>query len=70
MPFINVKQLAGRSEEQTAEIVRALTEAYAGVTGVDPEKIWVAVEEIPATHWSIAGETFAEKKAKAAADAQ
>ncbi|MEV4615163.1 4-oxalocrotonate tautomerase family protein [Kitasatospora sp. NPDC049258] len=68
MPFINVKQLSGRSEEQNAQIVRALTEAYAGITGVDPEKIWVAVEEIPPTHWSIAGETFAAKKAKAAAE--
>ncbi|WP_371498515.1 4-oxalocrotonate tautomerase family protein [Kitasatospora sp. NBC_00374] len=66
MPFINVKQLSGRSDEQNAEIVRALTEAYATVTGVDPEKIWVAVEEVPATHWSAGGETFAARKAKAA----
>ncbi|MEU9127409.1 4-oxalocrotonate tautomerase family protein [Kitasatospora sp. NPDC048540] len=64
MPFINVKQLSGRTDEQNAEITRALTEAYARVTGVDPEKIWVAVEEIPPTHWSAGGETFAVRKAK------
>ncbi len=63
MPFINVKQLAGRSEEQIAEITRELTATYARITGVNPDNIWVAVEEIPARNWSAGGVTFAEKKA-------
>ncbi|MFJ1708682.1 4-oxalocrotonate tautomerase family protein [Kitasatospora sp. NPDC088346] len=68
MPFINVKQLSGRSDEQNAEIARALTETYARITGVDPQNIWVAVEEVPATHWTAGGETFAARRAKAAAE--
>ncbi|MFB7666589.1 2-hydroxymuconate tautomerase [Kitasatospora sp. NPDC056138] len=60
MPFINVKQLAGRTEEQKAEIARELTEAYARITGVKPENIWVAIEELPRENWAIAGTTFAE----------
>ncbi|MFI5528709.1 4-oxalocrotonate tautomerase family protein [Kitasatospora sp. NPDC051853] len=64
MPFINVKQLSGRSEGQRAEIARELTATYARITGVSPENIWVAIEEIPAENWSSAGETFAAKRAK------
>ncbi|WP_431679857.1 tautomerase family protein [Kitasatospora sp. KL5] len=67
MPFINVKQLAGRTEEQRAEIARELTATYARITGVDPSNIWVAIEELPAENWSAGGETFAAKRARAAA---
>ncbi|GAA2249138.1 MULTISPECIES: tautomerase family protein [Kitasatospora] len=65
MPFINVKQLAGRTEEQKAEIARELTEAYARATGVQPESIWVAIEEVPRENWAIAGATFAERDRRA-----
>ncbi|MDH6128990.1 4-oxalocrotonate tautomerase family protein [Kitasatospora sp. GP82] len=65
MPFISVKQLAGRTEEQRAEIARELTETYARVTGVKPENIWVAIEEVPTENWAIAGVTFAEKARRA-----
>ncbi|GAA5006964.1 4-oxalocrotonate tautomerase family protein [Kitasatospora paranensis] len=67
MPFINVKQLAGRTEEQRAEIARELTAAYARVTGVDPGVIWVAIDEVPLENWSLAGETYAAKRDRAAA---
>lgn len=67
MPFINVKQLAGRTDEQKAEITRELTATYARITGVNPENIWVAIEEIPAQNWSAAGVTFAEKARNAQA---
>jgi 4-oxalocrotonate tautomerase len=60
MPFINVKQLAGRSEEQKARIARELTETYARITGVKPENIWVAIEEVPRENWAMAGTTVAE----------
>ncbi|WP_030271422.1 tautomerase family protein [Streptomyces sp. NRRL B-24484] len=66
MPLITVKQLAGRSPEQRAEIARELTAAYARATGMDPEKVWVVVEEIPAENWAAGGETFAAKQARAA----
>ncbi|MER5639772.1 4-oxalocrotonate tautomerase family protein [Kitasatospora sp. NPDC002227] len=65
MPFINVKQLSGRTDEQNAAITRELTAAYARITGVAAENIWVAIEEIPATHWSSGGVTFAAKRAAA-----
>ncbi|WP_441250884.1 tautomerase family protein [Kitasatospora sp. McL0602] len=66
MPFINVKQLSGRTDEQNAEISRELTATYARVTGVKPENIWVAIEEIPAKNWSAGGVTFAAKAELAA----
>ncbi|KJK58522.1 2-hydroxymuconate tautomerase [Saccharothrix sp. ST-888] len=65
MPFINVKQLAGRTEEQKAEIARELTEAYARITGVKPENIWVAIEELPRENWAIGGTTIAERDRRA-----
>ncbi|MFD9124632.1 4-oxalocrotonate tautomerase family protein [Kitasatospora sp. NPDC059571] len=67
MPFINVKQLAGRTPEQRAEIARELTAAYTRVTGVDPAAVWVLIEELPAENWAAGGETYAAKRAAAAA---
>ncbi|GJF32373.1 hypothetical protein KNE206_50730 [Kitasatospora sp. NE20-6] len=66
MPFITVKQLAGRTEEQRAEIARALTDAYARATGLAADKIWVAIEEVPAENWAIGGETLAARARTAA----
>ena len=64
MPFITVKQLVGRSEEERAEIARELTAAYARATGLAPEKVWVVIEEIPDGNWAIAGESMAARKAR------
>ncbi|WP_280718296.1 4-oxalocrotonate tautomerase family protein [Kitasatospora sp. MAP5-34] len=70
MPFINVKQLAGRTDEQKAELTRELTATYARITGVTPANIWVAIEEIPAENWSAGGVTFAERAAAKARSAE
>ncbi|GAA1089143.1 4-oxalocrotonate tautomerase [Kitasatospora gansuensis] len=63
MPFINVKQLAGRTVEQRAEIARELTETYVRITGVSPAAVTVVIEEIPLENWAAGGETYAAKRA-------
>ncbi|MGW1836534.1 tautomerase family protein [Streptomyces sp. BBFR2] len=63
MPFIQVKQTPGKTAEQKAELVRALTDAYLSVNGGNRETVWVAIQEIAADSWSIGGQTLAERRA-------
>ncbi|GAA3161280.1 MULTISPECIES: tautomerase family protein [Streptomyces] len=63
MPLIQVQQTPGKTAEQKAELVRALTDAYVSATGGKRESVWVTVQEIGADSWSIAGETLAARAA-------
>ncbi|MDF9816416.1 4-oxalocrotonate tautomerase family protein [Streptomyces sp. SPB162] len=64
MPLINVQQTPGKTAEQKAELVRALTDAYVGATGGKPESVWVTVQEIATDSWSIGGDTLAARAAE------
>ena len=61
MPHIQVQHLAGRSTEQKRELARELTDAYARVTGVKPEKIWVTFQDVPAEDWASGGTLIADR---------
>ncbi|TSB21417.1 4-oxalocrotonate tautomerase family protein [Streptomyces sp. NBC_01525] len=63
MPLIHVQQTPGKTAEQKAELVRALTDAYVTATGGKRESVWVTVQEIGADSWSIGGETLAARAA-------
>ncbi|GAA2150093.1 tautomerase family protein [Kitasatospora kazusensis] len=65
MPLIQVVQTPGKTAEQKRELVRELTEAFVRSTGAKPESVWVTVNEVAADSWSVAGETLADRAAKA-----
>ncbi|MDH6580340.1 4-oxalocrotonate tautomerase [Kitasatospora sp. MAP5-34] len=65
MPLIQVVQTPGKTAEQKRELVRELTDTYVRVTGGKPESVWVTIGEVATDSWSIAGETLADRAAKA-----
>jgi 4-oxalocrotonate tautomerase len=61
VPLIQVKQLAGRTEEQKRAIARELTDAFVRATGVRPEAVWVTIDELPPENWAIGGTLIADR---------
>jgi 4-oxalocrotonate tautomerase len=61
MPIIQVKQLAGRTEEQKRALARELTDAYVRVTGIKAESVWVTIDELPAENWAVGGTLLADR---------
>ncbi|MEZ0094157.1 2-hydroxymuconate tautomerase [Streptacidiphilus sp. EB129] len=61
MPLIQVKQIAGRTEEQKRAIARELTDAFVRATGAKPESIWVTIDELPAENWATGGTLIADR---------
>lgn len=65
MPLIQVVQTPGKTAEAKRELVRELTEAYVKATGSNPASVWVTISEVGTDSWSVAGETLADRAAKA-----
>lgn len=63
MPLIQVQQTPGKTSEQKAELVRALTDAYVSATNSKPESVWVTIQETATDSWSIGGKTLAARAA-------
>jgi len=60
MPIIRVTMMEGRTEQQVEAMIEAVTEAVHHTLDAPRESVRVLVDELPKTHWGIAGKT-AEK---------
>lgn len=58
MPFIQINQLAGMDDERKAEVVAAVTRAYAEAAGKDPGKVWVHVADMDPRSFGVGGEVL------------
>ena len=56
MPIIDVTMLEGRTPEQKANLIRALTDAAERTLGAPRESIRVLIRELPPAHWGVGGE--------------
>ncbi|EMY33163.1 4-oxalocrotonate tautomerase [Arthrobacter crystallopoietes BAB-32] len=65
--MIDVSIAEGRSPEQLRGLVAALHRAAEESVGALPENTTVIIREVPATHWSKANQTIAERQAAAPA---
>jgi 4-oxalocrotonate tautomerase len=65
MPIVRIDLLEGRTPERKADLIRRVTEAVVIALDVLPEQVRVLLSEIPPAHWAIAGETMAERAARA-----
>jgi 4-oxalocrotonate tautomerase len=61
MPLVEIRLLAGRSEETKREILRSVTEALLASSGAPLERIRVWIQEMPPEHYMVAGVTAAER---------
>lgn len=57
MPIIRVSMMEGRSAEQIEEMIKAVTEVVHRTLDAPVESVRVLVDELPKTHWGIAGKT-------------
>lgn len=60
MPIIQTFLLEGRSREQKAGFIRAVTDAAVETLGVPVESVRVIITEMPKTDFGIAGRTAQE----------
>ena len=61
MPYVTVKMLEGRTDDQKRALVKEVTEAVARTTNAPAENVTVFIEEMPANHYGVAGQLFCDK---------
>lgn len=61
MPFVTVKMLPGRTDEQKRNLVKKVTEAVSETTGASEDKVTVFIEEMQPNHYGVAGKLFSDK---------
>ena len=52
MPYVTVKMLKGRTEEQKKALVEKVTDAVVETTGASKEKVTVFIEEMANNHYA------------------
>ena len=57
MPIMVVHMMGGRSEEQKAALIKALTDAAVESIGAPIESVRVMIQELPKENFGIAGES-------------
>lgn len=61
MPYITVKMLEGRSEEQKRALVEKVTEAVSETSGAPKDKIVVFIEEMSKNHYAVGGKRLSDE---------
>ncbi|MCC3356285.1 2-hydroxymuconate tautomerase [Bacillus sp. REN16] len=62
MPYVTVKMLEGRTEEQKKALVEKVTAAVSETTGAAEEKIVVFIEEMTKNHYAVAGKRLIDQE--------
>ncbi len=55
MPLIQISQTPGLTSEQKAEVIAAVTRAYAEAAGKNESSVWVTITEVPRENWGVGG---------------
>ena len=61
MPFIIVKMLEGRPPEKIEKLIEEMTATAVRVLDAPIETVRIIIEEVPKTHWGIAGQSAKAK---------
>jgi 4-oxalocrotonate tautomerase len=61
MPFITVKMLEGRTQEQKKALVREITEAIERTCNATPENTLVLIEDVSPDQWAKGGVMISER---------
>jgi 4-oxalocrotonate tautomerase len=61
MPYVTVKMLEGRSEEQKKALVEKVTQAVSETTGAAEDKIVVFIEEMTKSHYAVGGKRLSDQ---------
>jgi 4-oxalocrotonate tautomerase len=61
MPYVTVKMLPGRTEDQKKALVEKVTDAVSETTGAPKENVVVFIEEMAKNHYAVGGQRFSDK---------
>ncbi|MDQ0200913.1 2-hydroxymuconate tautomerase [Neobacillus ginsengisoli] len=61
MPYVTVKMLEGRSDEQKKSLVEKVTDAVSETTGAPKANITVFIEEMSKNHYAVGGVRASDK---------
>jgi len=61
MPYVTVKMIEGRTEEQKRALVEKVTEAVCETVDVPKEKVVVFIEEMSKNHYAVAGKRLSDE---------
>jgi 4-oxalocrotonate tautomerase len=64
MPFVSIRLIENRSQQQKDEIAKRVNDAISDVLQLPKDDIWVVFEDIPAEGWYVGGTTVAELRKK------
>jgi 4-oxalocrotonate tautomerase len=65
MPFVSIRMIEGRSQQQKDEIAKRVNAALSDVLQLPKEDIWVVFEDITAKEWYVGSTSVAELRKKA-----
>lgn len=61
MPVVEISFFEGYSAEERRNLVKAVTEAVAGVTGNSPESVHVLLRETRRDQWAKGGQLWSDR---------
>lgn len=61
MPYVTVKMLPGRTDDQKRSLVEKVTDAVSETTGAPKEAVVVFIEEMQKEHYGVAGVRASDK---------
>ncbi|MCM3567152.1 2-hydroxymuconate tautomerase [Neobacillus mesonae] len=61
MPYVTVKMLEGRTDEQKKALVEKVTAAVSETTGASKEKVTIFIEEMSKKNYAVAGVRESDK---------
>ena len=61
MPFIMVKMMKGRDQEQKRQLVKTITDAMVDICDANPDGTMVVIEEVEKDHWSRGGVLISDR---------
>ncbi len=61
MPLIQISQTPGLTDAQKADVIAAVTRAYAQASGKPESAVWVTVTDVPREAWGVGGVPLSQK---------
>ncbi|SDM51909.1 2-hydroxymuconate tautomerase [Sediminibacillus halophilus] len=61
MPYVTVKMLEGRNDEQKKALVEKVTEAVVETTGASKDKVAVFIEEMSKNDYAVGGKRLSDE---------
>lgn len=55
MPMVTVEWLEGRTQQQKAQLAKAMTQAFMDVAKVQKEQVWIVFRDVKRSDWAMSG---------------